>query len=442
MAYLANSDKDFAEMLQTIGVSRFEDLIENIPRDIRFTGDFDLPEAESEFGVSRILQGLAEKNHRLVSYLGGGAYDHYVPAVVNALISRPEFYTSYTPYQPEVSQGNLQAMYEFQSMVCELTGMDVTNASMYEGGSALAEAVLLSVQQTRKNKVLFPTTINRRYRQVVETYTKNMGIELRPIPLKDFVLDLEKMDDLCDAEVGSVVVQHPNYYGFLEDMEQIAALCQQKNLMLIEVYDPISLGILKTPADYGAHVAVAEGQPLGNAQNFGGPFVGLFSATEKLIRKMPGRIAGVTVDSEGNRGFVLTLQTREQHIRREKATSNICTNSGLMALAAGIYLATLGKQGMQKVSDLCLQKAHYLAEQLCQIDGVLLASAAPYFKEFTLKLPKTADKIIVNAMKNGILPGIDLADEGFPEHLLIAVTEKRTRNELDAYVEVFKESLR
>jgi len=287
--------------------------------------------------------------------------------------------------------------------------------------------------KNREQLVLFPTTLD----DVIDEDNEARFIDL-------FVesLDLEKMDDLCDAEVGSVVVQHPNYYGFLEDMEQIAALCQQKNLMLIEVYDPISLGILKTPADYGAHVAVAEGQPLGNAQNFGGPFVGLFSATEKLIRKMPGRIAGVTVDSEGNRGFVLTLQTREQHIRREKATSNICTNSGLMALAAGIYLATLGKQGMQKVSDLCLQKAHYLAEQLCQIDGVLLASAAPYFKEFTLKLPKTADKIIVNAMKNGILPGIDLADEGFPEHLLIAVTEKRTRNELDAYVEVFKESLR
>ncbi len=439
MAYLSNSDKDFAEMLQTIGVNQFEDLIANIPRNIRFEGKFNLPEAESEFDVSRILQELADKNRDYVSFLGGGAYDHYVPAVMNALISRSEFYTSYTPYQPEVSQGNLQAMYEFQSMVCELTGMDVTNASMYEGGSALAEAVLLSVQQTRKNKVLFPSTINFRYRQVVETYTKNMGIELHSIPHKDFVLDLNKLNDLHDENVGTVVIQHPNYYGYLEDMEQVSAFCREKNLMLIEVYDPISLGILKTPADYGAHIAVAEGQSLGNARNFGGPFVGLFSATEKLVRKMPGRLAGVTVDSEGKRGFVLTLQTREQHIRREKATSNICTNSGLMALAAAIYLATLGKEGLQKVADLCLQKTHYLADQLCRIEGLSLASGAPFFKEFTLKLPKTAKDIITKAMKKGIFPGIDLADEGYPNYLLVAVTEKRTRGELDTYVEILKE---
>jgi len=441
MAYLSNSDKDFAEMLQTIGVNRFEDLIVNIPDNIRLKGELNLPEAESEFGVSRILQGIAGKNRKLISFLGGGAYDHYVPAVVNALISRPEFYTSYTPYQPEVSQGNLQAMYEFQSMVCELTGMDVTNASMYEGGSALAEAVLLSVQQTRKKSVLFPATINRRYRQVVETYSGNMGIELRSVPQKDFVLDLGKLDSLIDEEVGTFVVQHPNYYGFLEDMERISAFCREKNLMLIEVYDPISLGILKTPGGYGAQIAVAEGQPLGNAQNFGGPFVGLFSANEKLLRKMPGRIAGVTIDSEGKRGFVLTLQTREQHIRREKATSNICTNSGLMALAAGIYLAAMGKEGLQKVADLCLQKAHYLADRLCRISGVSLASPAPYFKEFTLKLPKKADEVIAKAAEKGILPGIDLAGEGHPEYLLIAVTEKRTRDELDAFAQVLDKIL-
>ncbi|HGY57006.1 MAG TPA: aminomethyl-transferring glycine dehydrogenase subunit GcvPA [Caldithrix abyssi] len=442
MAYLSNSDKDFAEMLHTIGVDRFEDLIENIPREIRFSGAFNLPEAESELGVSNVVGELADENRTFVSFLGGGAYDHYVPAVVNALISRPEFYTSYTPYQPEVSQGNLQAMYEFQSMVCELTGMDVTNASMYEGGSALAEAVLLGAQQTRKNKILFASTINRRYREVVETYTANMGFQLITMPRAGFTVNTGELESLYDDQTGVFVVQHPNYFGFLEDMEAISAFCRDKNLILIEVYDPISLGILKTPGDYAAHIAIAEGQSLGNAQNFGGPYVGLFSATEKLVRKMPGRLSGMTVDSEGRRGFVLTLQTREQHIRREKATSNICTNSGLMALAAGIYLALLGKQGLQKVADLCLQKAHYLADRLCAIEGVSLASNAPYFKEFTLKLPVPAKSVIDYAMKKGLLPGIDLSGEGYPDHLLVAVTEKRTRQELDALAETVGEAVR
>lgn len=439
MPYLSNSDADFREMLEVIGVKSFSELISNIPENIRFKGDLNLPEAESELGILRLMEQRASKHKNYTSFLGGGAYDHHSPALIQSIISRPEFYTSYTPYQPEVSQGNLQAMYEFQSMVCELTQMDVTNASMYEAGSALAEAVLLALSHTRKNKVLIPATINCRYQKVVETYTRNMDIEVIEIPEKDFQLDMAALKDHFDDSVAAVVVQHPNYYGFLEQMDAIVDLRGDKKALLIQVYDPVSLALYKTPGEFGADIAIAEGQALGCPQNYGGPFVGLFSVSEKLIRKIPGRLSGVTVDRDGRRGFVLTLQTREQHIRREKATSNICTNSGLMALTAAIYLATMGKQGLRDVANLCLQKAHYLAERLSDLDGVSLAVDQPYFKEFTLKLPVPAEQVIRKFLDRQIFAGISLKSKGHPNHLLVAVTEKRTREELDEYVEGFRE---
>lgn len=433
MAYLTNSDSDLKKMRETIGVERFEDLINNIPEKVRFNGSLNLPKAASEFGISRLMQEYADRNETYTSFLGGGVYNHYVPSIIEALTSRSEFYTSYTPYQAEVSQGNLQAMYEFQSMICALTEMDVTNASMYEAGSALAEAVLLATQHTRKNKVLIADTINCRYYKIVETYATNMDIELVGIPHKNFIIDAAALADQIDDSVAAVVLQHPNYFGFLEDVENIFKTIEDKKALAIQVYDPISLGLLKTPGAFGADIAVAEGQALGNAQNYGGPFLGLFSATVNLIRKMPGRIAGVTKDVDGKKGYVLTLQTREQHIRREKATSNICTNSGLLAIAAAIYLSAMGKHGIRRVAELCLQKAHYLADNLCRLPGVELASAAPFFKEFTLSLPITAESVIKRAMPEKIFAGIDLKQKGYPNHLLIAVTEKTGKDDMDRF---------
>jgi len=439
MPYVSNSETDFREMLKTIGVKNFDELIADIPWELRYKGQIELKEALSELESRKALEILAGQNKTYVSFLGGGVYDHYVPAVVSDIASRPEFYTSYTPYQPEVSQGNLQTMYEFQSMVSELTEMDVTNASMYDGGTALAEAILLATHHTRKYKILMPDTVNWRYRQIVDTYTANMDIEIVTLAHRDFTVDPHSLAENFDDSVAAIVIQHPNYFGFLEDMEAILKLRSEQKTLLIQVYDPISLGLLQTPGGFGADIAVAEGQVLGNPQNYGGPFIGLFSTKLNLVRKMPGRLSGVTTDSAGRRGFVMTLQTREQHIRREKATSNICTNSGLLAVTAAVYLSLLGKKGIKQVANLSLQKAHYLADQLTQISGVSLASSRPFFKEFTLELPLPAGTIIQKAQQENFFAGIGLRRLDHPQHLLLAVTEKRTKDELDAFASVFKE---
>ncbi|RLD10088.1 aminomethyl-transferring glycine dehydrogenase subunit GcvPA [candidate division KSB1 bacterium] len=438
MSYWSNSELDLQAMLNEIGVKDFEELITNIPQDLRFKGEYRLPEGLSELEARQLLESLAQKNKTLVPFAGAGAYDHYVPAIVDEIASRPEFYTSYTPYQPEVSQGNLQVMYEFQSLICAITGMDVTNASMYEAGSALAEAILLSIGHTRNKKVLIPSTLNPRYKSIIKTYLNNIDAQLVEIPAKKFTLDMEFAARELDDSAACVVVQSPNYFGFLENVARFDALRQDKKALLIHAYDPISLGVLKPPAYYHADIAVAEGQALGNHLNYGGPYVGLFSVKADLVRKMPGRIAGETKDVDGRTGYVMTLQTREQHIRREKATSNICTNSGLLTTRAAIYLTALGKNGFQQVSRLCLQKAHYLAEELGKLPKVKLASAAPFFKEFTVELPKPATEVIKGFMEHGILAGVGLEKEGLPNHLLIAVTEKRSVKELDQYVKIMK----
>lgn len=441
MAFLTNSDEDIREMLSEIGVGNFNDLISNIPEDLRFKGKLDIPEAISEAEVTGLIESLAAKNELGISFMGGGAYDHYVPAIVGSLISRSEFYTAYTPYQPEVSQGTLQSIYEFQSMVCELTRMDVTNASMYEGGSALAEAILLAYAHTGKNKVLVAGTLNRRYREVLDSYVSHNDIEITEIPVSGYTLDLDSFEDMLNDEFAAVIIQHSNFFGYLEEMQTVGTLLRDKNTLFIAFYDPISLGLLSPPGQYGADIAVAEGQVLGNHQNYGGPFIGLFSTTQKLVRKIPGRIAGLTQDIDGKPGYVLTLQTREQHIRREKATSNICTNSGLLALAATIYLAALGKYGIREVANLCLQKSHYMAEELRKINGVEVISDKPFFKEFLVKLPKDTGKVLKELKKQGILGGIDLKKWGMEGHLLVTVTEKRTKDEIDMYVSALKKIL-
>ncbi len=438
MSYWSNSEYDIKAMLDAIGVKDFAELISNIPEALRFNSAYQIPEGISELEAKKLLEKLARKNLPLIPFAGGGAYDHYIPAVVDEIASRPEFYTSYTPYQPEVSQGNLQVMYEFQSLICELTRMDVTNASMYEAGSALAEAILLAVGHTKKQKIFLPSTLNPRYKKVVETYLRHMDVHILEIPQNKLTLDLTFLKNNFDDNTACIVVQSPNYFGFLEDVETINKMRASSPALLIYVYDPISLGLLKTPGEFEADIAVAEGQALGNPLNYGGPYVGLFSVKEALLRKMPGRLAGQTTDVEGKRGFVLTLQTREQHIRREKATSNICTNSGLLALRTAVFLSILGKEGMQTVANLCLQKAHYLAHQLERLPGIELASGAPFFKEFTISLPIAAKSVIQKFLEKGILAGVDLSQLGMENKLLVAVTEKRTREELDQYIEIMK----
>ncbi len=438
MAFLSNSDQDFNEMLKAIGVSSFEELIANIPENLRFKGNLNLPEALSEWEVTQLLHELSAKNQAGISFLGGGTYDHFVPAAVEQIISRPEFYTAYTPYQPEVSQGTLQAIYEFQSLICELTRMDVTNASMYDGGSALAEAMLLAYGHTRRHKILYAVTLNPTYQQILNTYSANNEIELLPIESDGFHLDINDLKSKLDDQVAAVIVQHPNFFGFFEDVLEIGELLKDDKALFIVHYDPISLGLLAPPGEYGADIAIAEGQPLGVHLNYGGPYLGLFSAREALVRKMPGRIIGVTRDVDGRRGFVMTLQTREQHIRREKATSNICTNSGLMALAAAVYLSLMGRSGMEEVGNLCLQKAHYLYDELINLPGVEKADDVPFFKEFTVRMDGKTKELLRALKAHKIYGGLDLESYGYQNHLLIAVTEKRSRQQLDQYIEIAK----
>jgi glycine dehydrogenase subunit 1 len=438
MPFLTNSDQDVQEMLHQIGVPDFETLVANIPKDLRFKGKLDIPDAISELEITSLMDQLGSKNVTSTSFLGGGAYDHYIPAIIDTLIGRSEFYTAYTPYQPEVSQGTLQSIYEFQSMICELSGMDVTNASMYEGGSALAEAMLLACGHTRRKKILISGAVNCRYKQVLETYILHNDIELIEIPIENFTTNIDQLKNQLSEEIAAVIIQHPNYFGYLEDVFGLKEMIETTGALFISYYDPISLGVMAPPGHYGADLAIAEGQVLGNRQNFGGPFVGLFSSKEKYIRKIPGRLSGKTTDLDGKEGFVLTLQTREQHIRRDKATSNICTNSGLMALAATIYLAVMGRQGIRDTANLCLQKSHYLAEALNNLPGVNVMQEKSFFKEFVAEFPLTASEVLSILEKDGIFGGISLEESGYPNHLLVAVTEKRTKQEMDKYVSVVK----
>ncbi len=444
MPYIPSTEENRKQMLKAIGVSDFEELLQDIPDTLRFKGDFDLPRPLSEIEVTGLLQKLADKNKHTgthACFLGGGAYDHFIPAAVDHIISRPEFYTAYTPYQPEVSQGTLQAIYEYQTMIANLTDMDVANASMYDGASALAEAALLSAHHTGKEEVLISKTVHPFYRQVVKTYCKRSGIHLKEIDIADYLTDLDQLKNMVSKNTAGLLVQHPNFFGFLENLPEMEKIIHGVEGLYTISVDPISLGILKPPGQYNADLVTGEGQSLGNHLSLGGPYLGIFAAKKSLIRKMPGRIAAVTEDTEGRRGFVLTLQTREQHIRRDKATSSICTNQQLCALAATVYMALMGKKGIPAVAHLCLQKAHYLAEKLAAIDKIELLANHPFFKEFAVKTPVKADTIINHMRTKNIFAGIDLSRFDYPINnaLLIAVTEKRTKAEMDRYVEVMEE---
>lgn len=439
MPFIPNTDEDRKAMLKSIGVEDFEELISNIPKDLRIKGELNLPEPLSEYEALKELRKIAEKNghsNTFISFLGGGAYDHYIPVAVDHIVSRPEFFTAYTPYQAEVSQGTLQTIYEYQTMICELTGMDASNASMYDGGSALAEATLLAISETGRSQVLVSKGVHPNYLNIIRTYCKGQGFEVTEIALKAGSTDLNDLNEKISEKTAAVIIQHPNFFGIIEKMREFSDSIYRNGALFISFNDPISLGILTPPGEYGADIVIGEGQCLGNSLNFGGPYLGIFAVKENLIRRMPGRIAGATVDRRGRRGFVLTLQTREQHIRREKATSNICTNQALCALAAAVYMSLLGKQGTKEVALQCLQKSHYLAEQISQLDGFRLKFDQPFFKEFVVETPIAPQKIIDMLLQKRIFAGISLANYDFDlkSCLLVAVTEKRTRSEMDKFV--------
>jgi glycine dehydrogenase subunit 1 len=442
MDYLYDSAADRQAMLREIGVDRVEDLFQGIPEQCRLPRLLNLPDPLGELELQQHMESLASLNRHAGHqgcFLGGGCYDHFVPSVVDAIASRAEFYTSYTPYQPEASQGNLQVMFEYQSLICDLTGMDVSNASLYDGGSAVAEAVLMCLSALpRGGRVVVPHTVHPEYREILGTYLSHMSARLEVIDTDKSPLSAEELARHLNDDTCCVVIQQPNFLGQIEALEGLADVTHRAGAQLIVTCDPISLGLLKRPGDQGADIVVAEGQSLGTPLSAGGPYLGILACRERFMRRMPGRIAGETVDRKGRRCWVLTLQTREQHIRREKATSNICTNQGLLALRAAIYLASVGGQGLHDVADLATRKAHYAAQKIVENDRFELASVAPFFKEFVVRdRADQVDSLLAHAAQHGILAGLRLGPwyPSLRDCFLVAVTEKRTRAQIDAWYE-------
>ena len=447
MPYLYNTPEDQQAMLAAIGAASVDELFDTIPAELKFDGQLQIPPALSEMELDQHMRELAGRNQSAssaVCFLGGGSYDHFVPAVVDTIGSRSEFYTSYTPYQAEASQGNLQVMFEYQSLITELTGMDVSNASLYDGASAAAEAVLMAIASTgRHGKVILTESLHPEYRATIETYLENLATEVVTIKTPGGVVDPDTLAEALDDTVAAVVLQQPNFFGCVEDADAVSKLTKDAGALLIAAFDPISLGILKRPGDYGASIAVAEGHTLGTPMSYGGPYLGILACEKSLVRRMPGRIAGQTVDRRGNTCFVLTMQTREQHIRREKATSNVCTNQGLFALRATVYLAQLGPEGLRETASLCLQKTRYAAEQLCRHERFSLAFAEPTFKEFVIRdAENRVDELLKFALDRGYMAGVPLG-RWYPELsdcFLVAVTEKRTKAEIDGLVKSLAEA--
>ncbi|HTI52495.1 MAG TPA: aminomethyl-transferring glycine dehydrogenase subunit GcvPA [Planctomycetaceae bacterium] len=448
MAYLYNTPEQQRDMLATIGVDSIAGLFDQIPANLRIDRPLRLPAALTEIELETHLRELAAKNRSaasVVCFQGGGSYDHFIPSAVDAVASRSEFYTAYTPYQAEASQGSLQAFFEYQSLICQLTGMDVSNASLYEGGTAVSEAVFMAMRATdRHEKVVVLGSLHPEYRQVCETYLHQVRCELVVVPTPGGTADPDQVRRALDDKAACLVVQQPNFFGCLEDVRELTAAARKVGALSIVSFDPISLGLLARPAEYGADIAVAEGQSLGIPLQYGGPYLGIMTCRQEFVRKMPGRLIGETVDREGRRCYVLNLQAREQHIRREKATSNICTNQGLMALRATVYLSLLGPTGLREVAELCTRKAHYAAERLTAIPGIELAFSHPFFKEFTVKCRGGGDRVLAKAKAAGFDLGPDLARFRVPglEHsaecLLVAVTEQRTRAEIDRLAEALE----
>lgn len=441
MEFLPQTPGDERAILALLGLTRFEQLLDDVPQAVRLAGPVALPPALSELEVVSHLKALAARNtdaDQYACFLGAGAYDHYIPSVVSHLASRGEFATSYTPYQAEMSQGLLQAIFEYQTMICELTGLEVANASLYDGASALAEAVLMAMRVTGRSEVWLSETIHPAARAVCRTYLRGQACTVRELPVREGTTDLEALRAGLSDRAACVAVQHPNIFGCLEEPAAAASLIHVQGGLLIAMVDPISLGLLEPPGASGADIAVGEGQGLGNAMSFGGPYLGFFATRMAFVRQMPGRLVGETTDAEGRRGFCLTLQAREQHIRRERATSNICTNQSLNALMSAIYLATVGPAGLREVARQCLQKAHHAQALICDQDGYRLAFPAPFFKEFTVRVPEAPAAINQRLLRERILGGVAV-EQWYPalsRHMLFCVTEKRTGEEINRLVKV------
>jgi len=444
MDYVSNTAKEREYMLEEIGVEAIEEIFDSIPKDIRLKRELDVDEGLSELELKRHMKEISEVNNSLeeyTSFLGAGAYDHYIPGIIDHLISRQEFYTAYTPYQAELSQGTLQVIYEYQSMISELTGMDIANASLLDGGSAMAEAVLMAARISRNDKILMSSAIHPSYREVAKTYGDPQGLEFVEIGLDGGTTDLDELENNLDEDTAVIVVQYPNFYGSIEDMKKIKKLKEKyKKVLLLVVANPIALGTLTPPGDFDADIVVGEGQSLGNTLYYGGPYLGYLACKNdrKFIRQMPGRIAGATEDAEGNRGYVLTLQTREQHIRREKATSNMCTNEALNATISTIYMATMGKKGLKEVAEQSFKKAHYLADNIDELEKFEVVNIDNYFHEFWIKTKLPVSKVLAELKEKKILGGLDLAKFKEEKGILLSVTEKRTKEELDEFVQLLE----
>lgn len=437
--YIPLTDQDKQEMLDTIGAKSISELFGDVPADILLDRNLNIAKGEAETSLVRRLNLLANRNitkETHASFLGAGVYDHYAPAVVDAMISRSEFYTAYTPYQPEISQGELQAIFEFQTLICELTDMDVANSSMYDGMTSFAEACILAFSQTKKNKIVVSKGLHYQALQVLHTYAKTCKeFEVVEIDLNGTITDLQKLEQAIDDDTAAVAVQYPNFYGSIEDLEKINSLIADKKALFIVYANPLALGLLTPPGTFGADIVVGDTQPFGISTQFGGPHCGYFATTKKLMRKVPGRLVGQTQDDEGNRGFVLTLQAREQHIRRDKATSNICSNQALNALASSIAMSALGKQGMYDIAVQNLKHANY-AKQLFKHKGFEVLDGNS-FNEFVVKFDEPIKEVNLKLAYQGIIGGFDLSEvsDDFNNHMLVAVTELRTKEEIDNFVQ-------
>jgi glycine dehydrogenase subunit 1 len=443
MAYIPHTEAERRAMLAAVGVKRMDDLYPDVPGSVRFP-DLDLPEPLSELEAMQELQLLSEVNldtRHASCFLGAGAYNHFIPSAVDHILRRNEFYTAYTPYQPEISQGTLQAIFEYQSLMCTLTGMEVSNASHYDGATALAEAVILALNHHRggRHKIILSPAVHPQYRQVVRTYTQGMGLEI--VGDEALTEGAQSLAAMLDANTAMLAVQYPDFFGRIQDFGPLAEAAHAVGALLCVVVNPLALGYLKPPSEFGADVVVAEGQPLGIPLSYGGPYLGIFTTRQEYVRKMAGRLVGETVDSRGQRGYVLTLTPREQHIRREKATSNICTNQGLLALAATVYLSVMGPKGLQRVAELCYRKAHYAAQQIARLDGFRIWNEGPFFHEFVVHCPRPVKEINDGLLDYDVLGGYDLGQD-YPEladHMLLAVTEMNSKEDIDELVELLPE---
>ncbi len=446
MTYIPHSPQERDAMLETVGIKKLADLFEVVPAKHRFP-NLNLPPAITEMEAAAELGELAAANEltrELVSFLGAGMYNHYIPSAVDHILRRGEFYTAYTPYQPEISQGTLQAIFEYQSLMVALTGMDVSNASHYDGATAAAEAVNLAWAQFRgkRTRVVISPTVHPQYREVIRTYTRGMDLELAGDNAEaDLDTGPEMLTDLIDDNTMLVIVQYPDFFGRIYDYTKLTDLAHEKGALVCVVANPTALGLFKTPGNMGADIVVGEGQPLGIPMWFGGPSLGFFTTRKKYVHKMAGRLVGETVDNRGQRAYVLTLTAREQHIKRERATSNICTNQGLLALASAVYLSLVGKSGLRQVAELCYHKAHYAAEQLSQLPGMGLCFSEPYFHEFALCVGQPVEEVNAHLLEHGIIGGYDLGQDypALKDHMLIAVTEMNSKEEIDALVSVLAE---